>query len=140
MKMTATFFSFCLILFFSTLALAAENVHEDSDGLALRDPFRLPQYIINRMKEKSMATKTDANIIDDAVEPIRRWPISSYQLVGIIWDVKRPKAMFLDKQNSIHMMQVNDRIGNGGGVLNVINNGEVIVIENKTPLKLKLKK
>ncbi len=116
------------------------NQADDSEGLAQRDPFRLPQYLINRIKEKSIVARTDSATVDDSIDPVRRWPVGTYQLVGIISDVKRPKAMFLDKQNSIHMLQVNDRIGNGGGVLREIGSGEVTVVENKTPIRLKLTK
>ena len=110
------------------------------EGLSQRDPFRLPQYLILKIKEKAIVTKVELAGIDDNAEPIRRWALGAYQLVGIIWDVKKPKAMFLDKSNTIHMLHIKDHIGNGGGFINSISNGEVVVIENKTPLRLKLKK
>ena len=125
-----------VILIFSFKASAIDS----TDGLSQRDPFRLPQYLILKIKEKAMVTKVEAVGIDDSVDPVRRWPLSAYQLVGIISDVKRPKAMFLDKQNGIHMLHTKERLGSGGGVISEINSGEVVVIENKTPLKLKLKK
>ncbi len=131
---------FALISLLFSAAFAQAPGNNSADGLSQRDPFRLPQYLILKIKEKVLVTKVEVGGIDDSVDPIRRWPLSSYTLVGIIWDVKRPKAMFLDKQNSIHMLQIKERIGNGGGVVSVINNGEVVVIENKTPLRLKLTK
>lgn len=131
---------FALISLLLTTTFAQAPANNSADGLSQRDPFRLPQYLILKIKEKVLVTKIEVGRIDDSVEPVRRWPLASYQLVGIIWEVKRPKAMFLDKQNSIHMLQLKERIGNGGGVVSVINNGEVVVIENKTPLRLKLTK
>ncbi len=113
---------------------------DHSYGLSQRDPFRLPQYLILRIKEKAMTNRAESGGVDDSVEPIRRWPLAAYQLVGIIWDVKKPKAMFLDRQNTIHMVHLKDVIGSGKAVVSSINNGEVIVIENKTPLKIRLKK
>lgn len=110
------------------------------DGLSLRDPFRMPQYLIGRIKEKTLASKVDTIGIDDSIEAIRRWPLSAYQLVGIIWDVKKPKAMFVDKGNTIHMLHLQDRIGRDGGILTAISSGEVVVFENNTPLKIRLKK
>ena len=78
--------------------------------------------------------------MDASVEPIRRFPLASYQLVGIIWDVKKPKAMFIDRLNNIHMLRENDFIGNAKGVITSIQSGSVTVLEGKIPQIIKLKK
>ncbi len=106
-------------------------------GLSRRDPFKLPEYLIIKLRQKNAFTAPGA---DEAIDAIRRWPLGSYQLVGIIWDVKRPKAMFMDRMNSIHMLQVNDFIGNAKGVVVAIQSGAVTVLEGKIPQIIKLKK
>lgn len=108
------------------------------EGLSPRDPFRLPEELIIKIRQKNAMSTVGG--IDPAVDPIRRFPLASYQLVGIIWDVKRPKAMFLDRVNNIHMVQVNDFIGNARGVVTSIQNGSVTVLEGKIPQIIKLKK
>lgn len=108
------------------------------DGLSARDPFRLPEELIIKLRQKN--AMNTAGGIDPSIEAIRRFPLASYQLVGIIWDVKRPKAMFMDRLNGIHMVQVNDFIGNAKGVIVSIQSGAVTVLEGKIPQIIKLKK
>ncbi len=106
-------------------------------GLSRRDPFKLPEYLIIKLRQKNAFSSTG---IDEKADAIRRFPLGSYQLVGIIWDVKKPKAMFMDRVNSIHMLQVNDFIGNARGVIVSIQSGSVTVLEGKIPQIIKLKK
>lgn len=108
------------------------------DGLSARDPFRLPEGLIIKLRQKNAMNGPGG--IDPSVEPIRRFPLASYNLVGIIWDVKKPKAMFMDRLKSIHMVQVNDFIGNAKGVIVSIQSGAVTVLEGKIPQIIKLKK
>ena len=102
-----------------------------------RDPFRLPEYILNRLK---VVPVVDAGRIDDMVEPLRRWPLSSYSLIGIIWDVKNPKALVLDFQKKVHVVRIRDKIANRGGVITSIGEGSMTVMQEKLPQVLRLKK
>lgn len=112
-----------------------------AEGLSARDPFRLPEELIIKIRQKNAATiSASTGGIDPTIEAIRRFPLASYQLVGIIWDVKRPKAMFMDISRSIHVVQVNDFIGNARGVITSIQSGSVTVLEGKIPQIIKLKK
>ena len=106
-------------------------------GLSRRDPFKLPEYLIIKLRQKNAFSATG---LDESADAIRRFPLGSYQLVGIIWDVKKPKAMFMDRVNSIHMLQVNDFIGNARGVIVSIQSGSVTVLEGKIPQIIKFKK
>jgi Tfp pilus assembly protein PilP len=110
------------------------------EGLSKRDPFKLPEYIIIKIRQKLATSLIQPGGIDESVEAIRRWPVPTYQLVGIIWDVKKPKAMFLDRNNSIHVLNVNDFIGNAKGVVTSIQSGSVTILEGRIPQIIKLKK
>ncbi len=112
-----------------------------SFGLSKRDPFRIPEYLLIKIRQQQAVTGAPTVVsIDDNVEATRRWPLATYKLVGIIWDVKKPKAMFIDEKNSIHLMKVNDFIGNAKGVITNIKNGSVTVQEGKIPQVIKLNK
>lgn len=126
----------------STGPSATDDLMEaPAEGLSARDPFRLPEELIIKIRQKNAALITaSSGGIDPAVEAIRRFPLGSYQLVGIIWDVKKPKAMFMDVSKSIHVVQVNDFIGNAKGVITSIQSGAVTVLEGKIPQIIKLKK
>lgn len=61
--------------------------------------------------------------------PLQRFDTSEIKLVGIIWDVKAPKAMFLDPTNTVHIIGKNERIGRNNGYIAMIREGEVVVVE-----------
>jgi type IV pilus assembly protein PilP len=61
--------------------------------------------------------------------PLQRFDLDQLKLVGIIWDVADPKAMFLDPSANVHLVGKDDRIGRNNGYIAVIREGEVVVIE-----------
>ncbi len=109
-----------------------------------RDPFRLPDYLAQKLRKASepllSAFADSRNRIDDSIDPIRRWALSTYLLVGIIWDVKNPKALVADQQRKVHLVHVNDKIGNQGGTITSIREGSIVVFQDKTPQVISLKK
>ena len=48
-----------------------------------------------------------------------------------MWDVKNPKAMFIDPNNTVHVIGVDERIGRNNGYVAVIREGEVVVVETQ---------
>lgn len=108
------------------------------EGLSARDPFRLPEELIIKIRQKN--ANSNVGGLDPSVQAIRRYPLANYNLVGIIWDVKNPKAMFMDRDKAIHMVRVNDFIGNAKGVVVSIQSGAVTVLEGKIPQIIKLAK
>ena len=96
--------------------------------LGERDPFLPPKYI------RDMLMVKPEDIIDGRMEAIRRWPLSEYKLKGIIWDVRNPKAMIIDKTNTLHLLKKNYRIGNREGLISQINESEIIVIQKGVPI------
>lgn len=115
------------------------NVLSDS---ARRDPFRLPQYLIDRLtvRAPSPLVTLEPQAIDDRVEPIRRWGTTEYTLVGIIWEVKNPKALLRDIQSRVHVIRINDKVGNQNGAVTSIREGAITVTEKDAPIVLRLKK
>ncbi|MCB0364806.1 MAG: pilus assembly protein PilP [Bdellovibrionaceae bacterium] len=61
--------------------------------------------------------------------PLQRFDLNEIRLVGIIWEVREPKAMFLDPTNTVHIIGKNERIGRNNGYIAVIREGEVVVVE-----------
>lgn len=110
-----------------------------SQGVGRRDPFSFPLYIITKLKALNSGTINKSRI-DDNVEPLRRWALVTYTLVGVIWDVKNPKALIRDQQAHVHLVKVNDRIGYDNGIIKDIREGSITVLEDKTPQVLRLKK
>lgn len=103
-----------------------------------RDPFRKPIYILE-LEEKSLKPQKAEEVrIDDKIEAIRRWPLRDYRLVGVIWDVKNPKAMIVDPSNTMHLLKRNYRIGDKDGIISAISEGTITVIQDNIPVVMDL--
>lgn len=66
---------------------------------------------------------------EEIVSPLQRFELDQLKLVGIIWDTKRPKAMFLDPQGKGYIIGKLDKVGRNRGYIAEIREGEVIVLE-----------
>ncbi len=119
---------------------SSSRIETPVGGLSRRDPFSLPEYILIKIRQKNSEKSVSTDTIDENSPPIVRWPIATYQLVGIIWDVKKPKAMFIDRMKNVHIVKVNDFIGNLRGVITKIQSGAVVVKEGQIPQVIKLNK
>jgi len=106
-----------------------------------RDPFRKPEDLLRREEDiarpKTPVTNLD-EIIDDKMEAIRRWPLSEYKLIGVIWDVKNPKAMVEDQKKTKHLLKKNYRIGNKNGLVSEIGEGSMTVLQEGVPIVITL--
>jgi type IV pilus assembly protein PilP len=72
--------------------------------------------------------------VDDAgpqrpLSPAQRFDLEQLQLIGIMWDVKDPKAMFVDPEKEILVLGRDESIGNRNGYIAAIREGEVVVVE-----------
>lgn len=61
--------------------------------------------------------------------PLQRFDISKLKLIGIIWDVKRPRAMINDPEGKMHVVGPNTKIGIRNGYIAVIREGEIVIVE-----------
>lgn len=84
-----------------------------------RDPF-LP-YLSPTMKM--------AQAPDIPLEPLQKFALSQLKLVGIIWDVGKPKALIEDPGGRSHIILENTKLGQEMGYVAAIREGEIIVVE-----------
>ncbi len=61
--------------------------------------------------------------------PLERYDLNEIKLIGIVWNVKNPRAMFLDPTKKVHVLGKDERIGRNQGYIAVIREGEIIVVE-----------
>ncbi|MBX7231967.1 MAG: pilus assembly protein PilP [Bdellovibrionales bacterium] len=61
--------------------------------------------------------------------PLQQYDVNQLKLVGIIWNVNDPKAMFVDPKNQVHIVRRDERLGRRNGYVAVIREGEVVVVE-----------
>ncbi len=84
-----------------------------------RNPFRPPMSIEESSKSNAAFPGT----------PLERYELEEIRLIGIMWEIKTPKAMFVDPQGEVHILAKDDRIGRKHGYIAVIREGEVVVVE-----------
>lgn len=63
------------------------------------------------------------------LSPAQRFALEELRLVGIMWDVREPKAMFMDPEKEVLMLGRDESIGNKNGYIAAIREGEVVVVE-----------
>lgn len=59
----------------------------------------------------------------------QRYDLDQLRLIAIMWDVKDPKAMFVDPESEVLVVGRDDGIGNRSGYIAAIREGEVVVVE-----------
>lgn len=112
---------------------------QKSAAARVKSPFMLPREIYERLMKKRVDVEAEG-FIDMSVEPKRRWALKYYKLVAVIWNVRSPKAMILDRDGKMQLFKEKDYIGNQEGFISEINNGEVVISERGSEIKLKLEK
>ncbi len=91
------------------------------DPTGKRDPFKPFRLIRPSGKEKT----------EIPLEPLQRWEVDRLQIVGILWDVKTPRAMVKDPDGAVYTVVKNSKIGRNEGFVAAIREGEIVVVETK---------
>jgi type IV pilus assembly protein PilP len=61
--------------------------------------------------------------------PLQRFDLDQLKVIGIIWNVRKPKAMIIDPSGAGHVIGPQSRIGRNNGYVQEIREGEIIVVE-----------
>lgn len=84
-----------------------------------RDPFQQPIPDV----------PVQQGALHGPVLPLQKYDLGQLRLVGIIWDVRRPKAMIKDPTGNTHIVATNTKVGPKNGYIAVIREGEIVVVE-----------
>jgi len=84
-----------------------------------RDPFR-PATL-----RKKVVTRPRENL-----SPLERFELNQLKIVGIVWDVKEPRAMVEDAGGLGYTIKIGAPIGANDGVVKAIHRNEIIVEES----------
>jgi Tfp pilus assembly protein PilP len=87
---------------------------------ANRDPFR-PMTLRAKVDP---STRKRENL-----SPLERFELSQLKLVGIVWDVKTPRAMVEDSGGLGYVIKIGTPIGSNDGKVKAIHRNEVVVEE-----------
>lgn len=87
------------------------------DSKERRNPFEPYQEIVS---EAAAATPVSA---------LQKYRLDELKLIGIMWDIRSPKAMFVDPKSVVHVVGRDESIGRKNGYIAAIREGEVVVVE-----------
>lgn len=93
------------------------------DPAGKRDPFKAFKTIRVAAPDKTKHS--------ELLEPLQRWELDRLLVVGILWDVGKPRAMVRDPDGAVFTVVKNTKIGRNEGFVAAIREGEVVVIETK---------
>lgn len=86
-----------------------------------RDPF-LPYLTMTKIKVVNATP-------DSPLEPLQQFALDQLKIIGIIWDVGKPKALVSDPAGKSYIVTENTKVGRDFGYVAAIREGEVIVVE-----------
>ncbi len=64
-----------------------------------------------------------------AIDPLTILDVAQLQLVAVMWNTARPRAVVKDQQNRNYILFKNMRIGRNDGVVVDIREGEIVIVE-----------
>jgi type IV pilus assembly protein PilP len=107
-----------------------EAIREEEFLQGLMDPF---DYEPRGRKDPFAQPVLDRPVSQGASHgpllPLQRFDLTKLKLIGIIWDVKRPRAMINDPDSKVHIVGPNTKIGTRNGYIAVIREGEIVIVE-----------
>lgn len=91
------------------------------DPTGKRDPFAIYKTV--------RPSKVDGPKSADSAEPLQKWELDRLQVVGILWDVRIPRAMVQDPDGALYTIIKNSKIGRNEGFVAAIREGEIVIVE-----------
>lgn len=96
----------------------------------LRDPFFPVRKGGPRMVDQpTEEVKQQAEIEYDPREPLQSERLIDYRLVGVLWDVRDPRALIQTPQGRVMTVKKKYRLGREGAVIVAIRESEIVVAE-----------
>lgn len=97
------------------------NTDYKYDPVGKRDPFRPYRDAKVGIGQIRSSNRTP--------EPLERFDVKTLEVVAIVWDISKPKALIQDPEKGIHSVVKGQRIGKNEGYIAEIREGEVVVVE-----------
>lgn len=88
-----------------------------------RDPF-FPFLMLQKIKIVNEKQQ-------EVLEPLQQFALNELKVIGIIWDVGKPKALVVDPKGKSHIIAESAKMGKDFGYVAAIREGEIIVIEEQ---------
>jgi type IV pilus assembly protein PilP len=107
---------------------------DDTSALRKKNPEPEPSKYVRKVnrdpfRPSSIQTRT-SNRSRDNLSPLERFELGQLKVVGIVWDIKEPRAMIEDTAGLGYTILVGTPIGGSEGKVKAINRNEVVVEES----------
>jgi type IV pilus assembly protein PilP len=107
---------------------------DDTSALLKKNPEPEPSKYVRKVnrdpfRPSSIQTRT-SNRSRDNLSPLERFELGQLKVVGIVWDIKEPRAMIEDTAGLGYTILVGTPIGGSEGKVKAINRNEVVVEES----------
>jgi type IV pilus assembly protein PilP len=107
---------------------------DDTSALLKKNPEPEPSKYVRKVnrdpfRPSSIQTRT-SNRSRDNLSPLERIELGQLKVVGIVWDIKEPRAMIEDAAGLGYTILVGTPIGGSEGKVKAINRNEVVVEES----------
>lgn len=101
---------------------ASQGVNFIYDPTGKRDPFRPHRSAIKVIPKEGSGSSESA-------DPLLKHDLDKLEVIGILWDVKKPRAVVRDPDGNTYSIVKNSKIGRADGFVAAIRDGEIVVIE-----------
>ncbi len=103
------------------------------DPSGRRDPFFPPSSLMRSTPEiVQPGTPTPMPVADEGVlggDPLVSYYLRDFKLVGVLWDVKEPRAMIRAPNNRIYTVQLKMKMGRENAVVAAIREKEIVLVQ-----------
>lgn len=94
----------------------------------LRDPFFPIRKAVPKDESQAIEVKPHEQVYD-AKDPLQSFEVREYRLVGVLWNVKDPKAMVSTPDGKIWTIRQKNRLGREGCIVAAIRESEIVIAE-----------
>jgi len=109
-------------------AIAGELEPKIKKDAAPAGEHAAPQITRDPFRPMNLRTKTAPRAREN-LSPLERFELGQLKIVGIIWDLKEPRALIEDTAGLGYVVKVGTPMGSNDGTVKVIRRNEVIVEE-----------
>ncbi len=99
------------------------------DPTGRRDPFK-PYSIYKNVPQPQTTDQGSNKVVEIPLDPLQRYDLPQFKVIGIIWNTGRPRAMIIDPSGKVHMVSKLQKLGRNNGYIAAIREGEIVVVES----------
>jgi len=118
---------------------ATKSMTKSLSGVSSSYNSSAGEIIVNSMQRDPFYRVLDQLGMDETGLAVTDYDLSDLTLVGVVWDIPNPLAMFRGPKGKRYILRKDDKIGRNSGLITGIDQGEVNIREIFTDIAGKKK-